>query len=1206
MKFSKNQQTVIDLRNKNILVSAAAGSGKTTVLVERIIKLIINENEDIDKFLIVTFTNAAASGMKQKIHKSLVKEVLKGSGNDHLRRQLNMLSKSSISTIHSFCIDVVRRNFHVVGIDPNFRIGDVNEVDILLNDVIDEVLENAYAQKKEGFIRLVESFTGNRGDKELNEIIKDVYKFILSFPDPLEWLEENVDMLDISGDELKDSMWLKAVKDNLNLLLDGAGESLEFALELCREPDGPTVYEDTIAEDLNNLKNLKEALESDFTLFTRKAHSVVFPALKALRGKAKDETDIGKQEDVKESREEYKKAIKTINSMIPLRTLEEFAWDIEYMHVPMRALFELIQELSVKFKAAKLEKSIADFNDVEHYALQILRQTEISQTYKNKFKYIFIDEYQDSNRLQEELLNSVKSENNMFMVGDVKQSIYRFRLADPSIFNQKSDDYPNTDDVGLNRRVDLNQNYRSRKEILDGINFIFSNIMSKELGEVDYNQQVFLNWGAEFEEISECVTEIDIIDKNSAESEELDDEIKAMKTAELEAMVAVGKIRQLVLKDKNVPLKKDEPSLSKEKIMYKDIVILMRSVSSWAGIFEEIFSNEGIPFYFDGGEGYFESLEIQVILNLLKIIDNIRQDVPLLSVMRSPIGRFTTEELVKIRIAYPKYNYIDAVYEYKNKYDDELSFKIGKFVDMVEGWKKRSRYTHLNDFIWEVLMETDYYYFVGLLPKGNLRQANLRMLTDKAFEFEKTAMFGLFNFLRYVEKLGAASGDTGSAKTLGENDNVVRLMSVHKSKGLEFPVVIMCGMNKKFNRTDVSKSILKHRIYGVAPKYVNPDERIFRETFPRMAVKNIIKKENLSEEMRVLYVAMTRAVDRLIMIGTVDNFETKMKKWRKGPSIYNIYTEESYLDWICSCLFGRKDENFIMNAVNDHKFIYHVDCFKENLNFSSDWNINRITLPQISMTEEEGQKIKENMFHEINSFKKYEDLNMKNEIERRLNYKYAFSKSVNIPTKLSVTDIKTMKQEKIESIKYRIPVIRDIPQFKEDEKDFTKAEIGTVVHFVMQHLELHRGLNHEDIKLQVEEMVIKKLLSEKEAAVVDGRKIEEFFKSEIGIRMKESKDVKREIPFVIKKKAHEIISSLNKEDVILIQGIIDCYFLEGEEAVIIDYKTDEVSKGGIEALKEEYSPQILSYKEAVEKITGRNVKECFLYLFDIGEAVKID
>lgn len=1206
MKFSEKQQTVIDLRNKNILVSAAAGSGKTTVLVERIIKLIINENEDIDKFLIVTFTNAAASGMKQKIHKSLVKEVLKGSGSDHLRRQLNMLNKSSISTIHSFCIDVVRCNFHVVGIDPNFRIGDVNEVDILLNDVIDEVLENAYAQKSDGFINLVESFTGNRGDQELNEIIKDVYRFILSFPDPLEWLEENVDKLHVSAHELKDSLWMAAVKDNLNLILQGAGESLRFALELCREPDGPSVYEDTINEDLKNIKFLIETLESDFTVFAEKIHNVVFPALKALRGKAKDETDLLKQEDVKESREEYKKAIKTIISMIPQRTLEEFAGDIRYMHAPMRALFELIKELHEKFKNRKLEKSIADFNDVEHYALQILRHTDISKTYKNKFKYIFIDEYQDSNRLQEELLNSVKSENNMFMVGDVKQSIYRFRLADPSIFNQKSDDYPGIEDGGVNRRVDLNQNYRSRKEILDNINFIFSSIMSRELGEVDYNEGVFLNCGAEFDEADQCGAELHIIDKNSTESEDLDDEIKAMKTAELEAMAAAGKIRQLLLMDKNLPLKNDDPKASKEKIMYKDIVILMRSVSAWAGIFEEIFSNEGIPFYFDGGEGYFETIEIQVILNLLKIIDNIRQDVPLLSVMRSPIGRFTTEELVKIRIAYPKYNYIDAVYEYKNKYDDELSLKIGVFVDMVEGWKKRSRYTHLNDFIWEVLMESNYYYFAGLLPKGNLRQANLRLLADKAFEFEKTAMHGLFNFLRYVEKLGSASGDTGSAKTLGENDNVVRLMSVHKSKGLEFPVVIMCGMNKKFNRTDVSKSILKHRLYGLAPKYVNPDERIFRETFPRMAVKNIIKKENLSEEMRVLYVAMTRAVDRLIMIGTVDNFGTKMRKWRKGPSIYNIYTEESYLDWICSCLFGRKDENSIMNAVNDRKLIYCAECFSGKSSFTSYWNICRITLPQISITEEEGKKIKENFLEDIENFKYQEDTIQKKEIERRLSYKYAFSKSVNIPTKLSVTDIKNMKQEKIESVKYKIPVLRDIPQFKEDEKDFTKAEIGTVMHFVMQHLELDRELRCEDIRLQVEEMAGKKLLSEKEAAVVDNEKIEEFFKSEIGMRMKLSNEVKREVPFVIKKKANEIIGSLNKDDVILIQGIIDCYFLEGEDAVIIDYKTDEVPMGGIEALKEEYSPQILSYKEAVEKITGRKVKECFLYLFDIGESVKID
>ena len=1209
MKFSQSQQEVIDLRNKNILVSAAAGSGKTTVLVERIINLIINENEDIDKFLIVTFTNAAASGMKQKIHKSLVKEVQKGKGSEHLKRQLNLLNKSSISTIHSFCIDVVRKNFHVVGINPNFRIGDVNEVDILLNESIDEILEMAYKKKSEGFIRMVESFTGNRGDAELNEIIKDVYKFVLSFPDPLKWLEDSVKMLDISGEELTDSLWLEAVKENVRLLIDGAGEALNTATSLCRDIDGPFVYSDTISEDLNNLKAMKQLLENDFTEFVKCAHSITFSPLKALRGSAKEDVDPQKQEDVKSFREEYKKVVANIKKMIPNRSLEEFAADIKYMHLPMQSLFCLICDLSENFKAKKLEKSIADFNDVEHYALQILRLPEISETYKNKFKYIFIDEYQDSNRLQEELLSSVNRENNLFMVGDVKQSIYRFRLADPGIFNEKSDSFPNVDTDGLNRRIDLNQNFRSRKEILDGINFIFNSIMTKELGEVNYNEDVFLNWGAEFENSNDCFTEINIIDKNTAEAEDADDEIKSMKTAELEATLAVQKIRQLLIKDKNVPIRQEAGNNEKdekEKIQYKDIVILMRSVSSWAGIYEEIFSNEGIPFYFDGGAGYFETIEIQVILNLLKVIDNIRQDVPLLSVMRSPIGSFTTEELVKIRIASPKFNYIDAVYEYKNKFADDLSSKILSFVDKIENWKKRSRYTHLNDFIWELLMETDYYYFVGLLPKGNMRQANLRLLTDKAFEFEKTSISGLFNFLRYVDKLNVSSGETGSAKTMGENDNVVRLMSVHKSKGLEFPVVIMCGMMKKFNRTDVSKSILKHRRYGIAPKYINPDERIFRETFPRMAVKNIIKKENLSEEMRVLYVAMTRAVDRLIMIGTVDNLESKIKKWQKGPSLYNIYMEESFMDWICTCLFKGTDKSIIMKTTDNNDEIYEVLSTTRNGQYSVRWNVNRITLPQISMSEQEAEKLKDQRINEISDFKNLEDMDLKIEIEKRLSYRYAYSSSVNVPTKLSVTDIKVLKQEKVDRIKYKIPALRDIPRFKEEEKDFTKVEIGTVVHFVMQHLDVSQSLTRKNIEEQINNMADKKLLAQKEISVVNAGKIEEFFKTEIGQRMKASNEVKREVPFVIKKNASEIINSLNKDDVILIQGIIDCYFLEGDDVVIVDYKTDDVDENCTEAIKEEYSPQILAYKEAVEKITGKNVKECFLYLFDIGKAVKVN
>lgn len=1211
MKFSPSQQEVIDLRDKNILVSAAAGSGKTTVLVERIIKLLINEGENIDRFLIVTFTNAAAGGMKQKIHKELLKSIQGSKNSEHLKKQLNLLSKSNISTIHSFCIDVVRKNFHVIGIDPNFRIGDMNEIDILLQESIDEVLERYYELKPEGFIQLVESFTGNRGDTELNEILKDIYKFILSFPDPLKWLLESVEMLRVSENNLNGSPWMKAVKGDLNLQIHGAEEALQSALRICRDDDGPLVYEEALLDDICNTNYIKAMLEDEFEDFITSVYKTAFMPLKQLRGKAKDGISPEKQETVKQLREEYKAVIGNIKKMIPCRSLSDFTADINHMYLPMELLYNIVSDLDAEFKAKKMDKSIADFNDVEHYALQILRQEDICQRYKQKFKYIFIDEYQDSNSLQEELIGRIKRHNNMFMVGDVKQSIYRFRLSDPTIFNEKSSSYPAQDVPGIDRRIDLTQNFRSRKEILSGINYVFSNIMTKTLGEVDYNESVFLNPGAEFKECpDECFTELTIIDKDSSESEDLDDEIKSMKTAELEATVAVQKIKELLNKDKNEPVKMDKHTNEAieaipEKLDYKDIVILMRSVSGWAGIFEEIFNENGIPFYYDGGTGYFETIEIQIMINLLKIIDNIRQDIPLLSVMRSPIGSFTTEELVQIRLESQANNFIDALYEYKNIITDELSGKISMFVDKIEGWKKRSRYSHLNDFIWEILMETNYYYFVGLLPNGKVRQANLRLLADKAFDFEKTSLSGLFNFLRYIEKLKVSSGDAGSAKTLGENDNVVRLMSVHKSKGLEFPVVLMCGLNKRFNKTDASKSILKHKTYGIAPKYINYEERVYRETLPRTAIKSVIKTENLSEEMRVLYVAMTRAVDRLIMIGTVDKFENKIKKWEKGPSLYSIYNQDSFLDWICTCLFKDTDSNKIREYVNNCDLCCELNYGTKNSTYSTKWNINKISLSQIGQRNCVEAQSRAERIREIENFKEHENSSLKVEINRRLKYKYAYSNSVNVPTKLSVTDLKLLKKEKLERVNYKIPVLKDIPQFKEGESGFTKAEVGTIVHFVLQHLNIKKSLTPDNIESQIDEMVNKKLLTEKEKEVVDIEMLHKFFLTDIGKRMRASNYVKRESSFVIKKNAHEIISSLDREDVILIQGIIDCYFYEGDQIVIIDYKTDEIIGGKPEAAMNEYRTQILSYKEALEKITGRFVKECYLYLFDIGQAVEV-
>lgn len=1204
MEWSQNQKKIIKLRNKNMLVSAAAGSGKTTVLVERILNLIIEDNEDIDKFLIVTFTNAAASGMKQKIQQSLIKALQDGHRNkEHLRKQVNLLNRANISTIHSFCIDVVRKNFHVIGIDPNFRIGDVNEIEVLLQESIDEVLEEAYTGKSEGFVRLVESFTKNRGDTELCDIIKDIYKFILSFPEPMQWLLESVNMLK-SSNNLKDSIWIKSISENLLMFLNGAKEALLKADSLCLEEDGPFVYLETLKEDLLTVENLIELLDFDFQSFIRVLHKTSFPKLKAVRGKLKEGLCPEKQEEVKLLRDDYKKIINRIRKNIPNKSFNEFGNDIEYMYLPMMSLYELIEKLDVVFKSKKLDKAIADFGDVEHYALEILRQPEINENYKNKFHYIFIDEYQDSNSLQEELISQIKKDNNLFMVGDVKQSIYRFRLADPGIFNEKSLNFPTADDGGNNIKIDLTQNFRSRKEILDGINIIFNNIMTQKLGEIDYNEEVFLNSGADFNEDENNYIELNIIDKNSNQicEDEEDDDLNSMKTAELEAMFAAQKVRQLINENTFIP-----GSNEFRKIKYNDIVILMRSVANWAGIFEEVFNNEGIPFYFDGGTGYFETVEIQVIMNLLKIIDNSRQDIPLLSVMRSPIGNFTTEDLVKIRVFNLKSNYIDAVEHYRNNCADNISRKLDVFVQKIEGWKKRSRYIHLYDFIWEVLMETGYYYFVGLLPKGKFRQANLRLLTDKAFEFEKTSMRGLFNFLRYVEKLRLTSGDMETAKTLGENDNVVRLMSVHKSKGLEFPVVILCGLSKKFNKTDTRKDILKHKSFGLAPKYINPESRIYKETLCRIAMKSVIRKENISEEMRVLYVAMTRAVDKLILVGTVDNAETKYKKWMKGTSLYNIYTNDSYIDWICLCIFSNLNNDEKEKILNNKSFLHKID-YKINKDlYSSLWKINRIF---ISDMKTENKKILDDEYNRRQEISKFglqinNDKDTFKEITRRLNFDYPFKNSVNVPTKMSVTDIKMLKNEKLDRLKYKIPPLRDIPQFKENV-EFSKAEIGTIVHFIMQHLTLDRNMSENNISHQINEMVNKRMLTEQEAKVADVKKIAEFFTNEIGKRMLNSYEVKREIPFIIRKNANEIINTLDKNDIILVQGIIDCYFYEDDEVVLIDYKTDNIEKTGINATVSEYRPQILSYRDALKNITGKKVKSSYLYLFDIGQAILID
>lgn len=1256
MNWTKEQQRIIDLKNSNLLVSAAAGSGKTAVMVERIIQL-VKSGENIDNFLVVTFTKAAANGMRRKIQKSLTSAVTSREGNTkHLRKQLNLLNKSMITTIDSFCMDVVKKNFFLANIEPNFRVGDSNELDILLTESIDEALEDAYSTLDDNFKILIEGFTNIRGDEELVEIIIKAYKFILSFPDPFGWLNKSSDMLDCTEENLKKSVWFKELRNHIEMMLQGAMGFLNTAHAICCEVDGPYLYVDALDYDMKLIQKLIKLLDSDFSEFVTELNNFKAQRAPSFKAEKYPEVNIEKQIEIAGGkingkqqqglRDKYKETVKSINKLLIYGSdFKLYAEDIKKMHGSIGALASIIVKVDEKYKEKKSAKTILDYNDLEHFALKILRASSAESStgyepssaamnYKNKFNYIFIDEYQDSNSLQEAIIDQIKRESNLFMVGDVKQSIYKFRLADPSIFNNKYDTYEkDRDDLPegkINRIIDLNKNFRSRYEILDATNFIFNNIMTKELGEIDYSEEVFLNPGAEFE--TRTNVELSIIDMDSKVGEEeyldndsddeyvkseVDEEIESMQTAELEALYAAQKIKDL-LKTHICESGKSETRTTE----FKDIVILLRSPLNWAGIFEERFKKEDIPFYFDGGRGYYETLEVQVLLNVLKLMDNMRQDIPLISVMRSPIGNFTTEEILEVKLKFPQFKYyVSAFNSYARIADEiekgqnsddyidyslELAYKLKKLRDQITEWSYKSRYSHLSDLIWSILIESKYYYFVGSLPNGKTRQANLRMLADKADDYEKTSMRGLFKFLRYIEKMNKKSNDTGTAKTLGENDNVVRLMSIHKSKGLEFPVVILCGANKQFNLQDTRQKILFHKICGIGPKCIDVENRTEKDTLARVAIQNMIKKENLSEEMRVLYVAMTRAVDKLIMVGTVKKLENVSKKWRRGHSKYFVLKGIKYLDWIGSCLFEKV--NF-----QDLEEVFHKGQQKN-------WNVNRITRSSLSTKMNEELDNKNERIQMLDEFKLKANSEYYDEITRRLEYTYPFESSVKVPNKLSVTEIKNLKEEDFKRLRFNIPGLEDFIEYDETrdafnlDKKITGAEVGTTLHMVMEHIDLNKSLSKESILEQINEMINKRLLTEQEAKVLKNTyadKIEMFFKSTIGTRMKNAKMVYREAPFVLRKNAQDVLNKLNKDDLVLVQGIIDCYFLEDGEAVIVDYKTDAIDESNsidlqVEELVKIYRDQINLYKEALEKIKGIKVKESYLYLFSVGKEVLVN
>ncbi|WP_195966669.1 helicase-exonuclease AddAB subunit AddA [Clostridium sp. 1001283B150210_160208_E6] len=1228
-KWTEEQLKAIETRRCNLLIAAAAGSGKTAVLVERIIRIITNEESpvDIDRLLVVTFTSAAASEMRERIASAITKALEKSPNSKNLQKQLTLLSRANITTMHSFCLEVIKNNFHIIDLDPAFRILDETEGMLLRSEVLEELFEDKYENDDKEFLDLVEAYSDSKSDDKLKDIVLDLYKFSMSGPWPQRWLRDKSEEFNIGTiEDLDKSSWMKVFIENLVIELQGLISMEEKALELCEETSGLEPYIDTFRDDITMLQMIYEHLGAGVVEIYNRLSSASFSKLKTVR-KA-NVSDENVQSRVKAIRDDVKKKINKLRDEIFSMTPDEMLHSVKSSYPYMKTLSNLVIEFQDKFSNAKKERGALDFNDLEHLCLKILtsENSGVADNFKEYFDEVLVDEYQDSNAVQEAIIDLVSrkysDDPNVFMVGDVKQSIYRFRQAKPELFLEKYNTY--SKEQGKNVKIQLYKNFRSRDEVIKGVNYIFKEIMSRVVGELEYTDEEALNLGASYKDAEDDnyvvggKIELNILDKSTEVEEEiLIEEEEDLGAINLEARIVANRIKELLSnKDGKVFKVLDKVTGEYRPVTYKDIVILLRATKNWSEVFLDELGAEGIPVYADTGSGYFESIEIRTIMSLLKVIDNPMQDIPLIAVLRSPIMSFSAEDLTNIRLVdKDKYFYENIISISNEEFDceKELIEKCNIFLERLNVWRKKSIYTPIDEFIWYLYTDTAYYGYVGAMPNGVLRQANLRILFQRAKQYEQTSFKGLFNFINFINKLRKSSGDMGSAKVLGENEDVVRIMSIHKSKGLEFPVVFVCGSGKQFNLMDLNNNILYHEELGFGPELVDLDKRVSYPTLPKEAIKQRIRLETLSEEVRILYVAFTRAKEKLIITGAVNGLEKWITKCCNAAALdrdiilpSEVLKGKSYLDWIGMAICKHRDGESLRELVGANDI-----SIKDDL---STWSVKTWTKSDL-IVDKKNSDVDE--INEENLLINFDCSSVDKEIERRLDFRYKFRESTLIKSNFSVSELKKKNFEQVPVIDTEELFKEDIcnikPKFLQEERGLTAAEKGTAMHFVMQKVDLSRVSTIEEIKVQLKELVDRELLSKEEYKVISPYKVKKFFISKLGERMLSAHNrgdiVYRELPFYTEIDVHRIDPDLPKDvegDKVRLQGVIDSFFYEDNEVILLDYKTDYVEQGNEEELINKYRMQIQYYKEALEKITKTKIKECYLYSFYLEKEILVE
>lgn len=1182
--WTPQQKCVIDAPVSDILVTAAAGSGKTAVMVERILSRVTGEHPvDIDRILVVTYTNAAAGEIRERITMKLLELIDEGA--ESLKNQLVLVSRASICTIHSFCLEVIRSNFHLLGLDPNFRIGDGLEVELLKAQALDEVFDEQYEAEDTVFLELVNCYT-KKTDERLVGMVRAVHEFSRSQPDPDRWLLE------------VECSYADGCGDSLAFLLHIAKESAQYAvtlydraLQICAAGAALSGWQETLAEERQLFSQFIAACDRSWDA----AYSVFDGYRFAIKRRTKKAGEW-EQERIKALRDEARDIYKEISQSLVCSPQAVLADDAARLHPRVKKLLSLVRRYDERYAAKKRARNLIDFSDFEHLTLDLLRDesggpSDIARALMEKYEEIYVDEYQDCNSVQEALFSAISRRHigmpNVFMVGDLKQSIYKFRDANPRLIKEKSDVFPQyREGAGQKQaKIVLNRNFRSRAAVLNGVNFLFSRLMSEGAGELTYGEEERLVPGAEFPP-EDSPIEVDVLDAAGAGNIQGDN----ISNLQAEAAFVAQKIRAMVNGGCMVT---DKATGQLRPARYRDIVILLRSTRGNAEAFAQALAQQDVPCYSDVGGGYFDTYEIRTLIAFLRVVSNPLDDISLAAVMRCGVYGFTDNELLTFRAEEKDGYFYDAVTAYVQRHDNALANKTQAFLDAFVSYRDAAKFMDTDEFLRYLADDTGYFAYIGTLSNPALRRANVRALFYRAQQFESGNFKGVFHFVRYVEKLKKNGSDGDSAKIIGEQDDVVRIMSIHKSKGLEFPIVFLSMCGKKFNTRDLTDPVLLHRELGLGLDYVDFEKRFSYPSAAKTAIRESLRMEGLSEELRVLYVALTRPKERLVLTGVYADAKKRLEQLAQAVAGQNqtlhprvVFSAAGFLDWVLMALLRHSS---VLEEYDTGTRIADSSLFDIHVIPKEDIAAGSHAVPRTVQTIEAGRQ-----------YSAYAD-----EIRRRLSWRYPFAESNRLPSNVTVTELKRLL-ESMQEGEFRLFDSIEIrkPRFMEPGEKITGARAGTVMHFCMQKICLTGDGKRDTIEAEIQSFYEAGFLTKEELESVDAGKISAFLHSPLGRELCASPKVCREVPFKLLVDA-EALFGMAKGEEIVIQGTIDAYFWDANgKLVLLDYKTDKV-RGSSAKIGERYALQLRCYSYALEVLTGSPVARRCIYLFDTGETLEL-